>query len=60
MMVCQLYDSNSPKCRILIGVEYIITIDAYKSKPDREKPNWHYYKEEFAPKGAKSQVSTVK
>jgi hypothetical protein len=46
-MVCQLYDSNSPNST-LIGVEYMITADAYKSLPDREKPNWHYHKGEFA------------
>ena len=51
MMVCQLYDSNSPNAT-LIGVEYMITADAYKNLPDREKPNWHYHKEEFAPKRA--------
>ena len=28
MMVCQLYDSNSPNAT-LIGVEYMITSDAY-------------------------------
>ena len=48
MMVCQLYDSNSPNAT-LIGVEYMITTDAYKKIPDRDKPNWHYHKEEFAP-----------
>ncbi len=48
MMVCQLYDSNSPNAT-LIGVEYMITIDAYNQLPAREKPNWHYHKEEFAP-----------
>ncbi|HEU4821956.1 MAG TPA: DUF1264 domain-containing protein [Nitrososphaeraceae archaeon] len=47
MMVCQLYDSNSPNAT-LIGVEYMITADAYKNLPDREKPNWHYHKIEFA------------
>jgi hypothetical protein len=47
MMVCQLYDSNSPNAT-LIGVEYVITADAYKNLPDREKPNWHYHKIEFA------------
>jgi hypothetical protein len=47
MMVCQLYDSYSPNST-LIGVEYMITADAYKNLPDREKPNWHYHKEEFA------------
>ena len=47
MMVCQLYDSNSPNAT-LIGVEYVITADAYKNPPDREKPNWHYHKIEFA------------
>ena len=51
MMVCQLYDSNSPNAT-LIGVEYMITADAYKNLPDREKPNWHYHKEEFAPNRA--------
>jgi hypothetical protein len=52
MMVCQLYDSNSPNAT-LIGVEYMITTDAYnKNLPDREKPNWHYHKEEFAPNRA--------
>lgn len=48
MMVCQLYDSNSPNAT-LIGVEYMITVDAYAALPAREKPNWHYHKEEFAP-----------
>jgi Protein of unknown function (DUF1264) len=47
MMVCQLYDSNSPNAT-LIGVEYVISADAYKNLPDREKPNWHYHKIEFA------------
>ncbi|MGI8834758.1 MAG: DUF1264 domain-containing protein [Nitrososphaeraceae archaeon] len=48
MMVCQLYDTDSPNAT-LIGVEYMITADAYKNLPDREKPNWHNHKEEFAP-----------
>ena len=39
VMVCQLYDSTSRNAT-LIGVEYIITADQYKSLPDREKPNW--------------------
>jgi Protein of unknown function (DUF1264) len=51
MMVCQLYDSNSPNAT-LIGVEYMITADAYQNIPDRDKPNWHYHKEEFAPNRA--------
>jgi hypothetical protein len=51
MMVCQFYDSNSPNAT-LNGVEYMITADAYKNLPDREKPNWHYHKEEFAPNRA--------
>lgn len=51
MMVCQLYDSNSPNAT-LIGVEYIIDSKTYKALPDREKPNWHYHKEEFAPNRA--------
>ena len=51
MMVCHLYDSNSPNAT-LIGVEYMITADAYKNLPDREKPNWHFHKEEFAPNRA--------
>jgi hypothetical protein len=51
MMVCQLYDSNSPNAT-LIGVEYMITADAYRNIPDRDKPNWHYHKEEFAPNRA--------
>jgi Protein of unknown function (DUF1264) len=37
--VCQLYDSTSRNAT-LIGIEYIITADQYKSLPDREKPNW--------------------
>ena len=36
MMICQLYDSKSPNST-LIGVEYMITADAYKNLPDREK-----------------------
>ncbi len=47
VLVCQLYDSSSPNAT-LIGVEYIITADQYKSLPDREKPNWHAHKIEFA------------
>ena len=37
LMVCQLYDSNSPNAT-LIGVEYMIDSNAYKALPDREKP----------------------
>lgn len=48
MMVCQLYDSDSPNAT-LIGVEYMIDSPTYKALPDREKPNWHYHKEEFSP-----------
>ena len=51
VLVCQLYDSSSPKAT-LIGIEYIITADQYKSLPDREKPNWHAHKIEFAPNRA--------
>jgi hypothetical protein len=51
LMVCQLYDSNSPNAT-LMGVEYMITADAYNNLPEREKPNWHYHKEEFAPNRA--------
>src|SRR6478672_573647 len=47
LLVCQLYDSNSSK-GTLIGIEYIITADQYKSLPDREKPAWHYHLIEFA------------
>ena len=39
VLVCQLYDSTSRNAT-LIGIEYIITADQYKSLPDREKPNW--------------------
>ena len=39
VFVCQLYDSTS-KNATLIGIEYIITADQYKSLPTREKPNW--------------------
>lgn len=46
-LVCQLYDSHS-KNATLIGVEYIITAEQYTTLPDREKPNWHYHKIEFA------------
>jgi hypothetical protein len=48
VLVCQLYDTDS-KNATLIGIEYIITADQYKSLPDREKPNWHYHKIEFRP-----------
>jgi hypothetical protein len=58
MMICQLYDSNSPNAT-LIGVEYMITADAYKNLPDREKPNWHYHKEEFAPNRADPKLPLV-
>jgi hypothetical protein len=51
MMVCQLYDSSSPNAT-LIGVEYMIDSKTYQSLPDREKPNWHYHKEEFSPNKA--------
>jgi hypothetical protein len=47
-LVCQLYDSESQNAT-LIGIEYIITHEQYNSLPDREKPNWHYHKIEFAP-----------
>lgn len=39
VFVCQLYDSTSRNAT-LIGIEYIITADQYKSLPNREKPNW--------------------
>jgi Protein of unknown function (DUF1264) len=48
VLVCQLYDSDS-KNATLIGVEYVITSEQYKSLPNREKPNWHAHKIEFAP-----------
>lgn len=51
VMVCQLYDSNSPNAT-LIGIEYIIDFNSYKALPDRDKPNWHYHKEEFTPSKA--------
>jgi hypothetical protein len=47
VLVCQLYDSTS-KNATLIGVEYVITTDQYNSLPNREKPNWHLHKIEFA------------
>ena len=47
MMICQLYDSSSPNAT-LIGVEYMIDSKTYQTMPDREKPNWHYHKEEFS------------
>ena len=50
-LVCQLYDSESQNAT-LIGMEYIITHEQYNSLPDREKPNWHYHKIEFAPNRA--------
>lgn len=43
MMVCRLYDSNSPNAT-LIGIEYMIVpihIIHYKT----EKPNGHFHKE---------------
>jgi hypothetical protein len=46
-LVCQLYDSHDINAT-LIGVEYIITAEQYTTLPDREKPNWHYHKIEFA------------
>jgi Protein of unknown function (DUF1264) len=51
LIISQLYDSNSPNAT-LIGVEYMFTADAYNNLPEREKPNWHYHKEEFAPNRA--------
>jgi hypothetical protein len=51
MMICQLYDSNLPNAT-LVGIEYMITVDAYNALPNREKPNWHYHVEEFAPNRA--------
>ena len=50
MRVSQLNDSTLQMQ--LSGVEYIITADAYNNLPEREKPNWHYHKEEFAPNRA--------
>jgi hypothetical protein len=51
VLVCQLYDSSS-KNATLIGIEYVITSEQYKSLPNREKPNWHLHKIEFAPNRA--------
>ena len=50
-LVCQLYDSESHNAT-LIGMKYIITHEQYNSLPDRDKPNWHYHKIEFAPNRA--------
>lgn len=47
VITCQLYDSTTQN-GTLIGVEYIITADQYKTLPDREKPYWHHHKLEFA------------
>jgi Protein of unknown function (DUF1264)/DNA polymerase family B len=38
-----------PANATLIGIEYMIDVNTYNALPDREKPNWHYHKEEFAP-----------
>ena len=51
VLLCQLYDSTS-KNSTLIGVEYIITADQYTSLPNREKPNCHPHRIEFAPNRA--------
>jgi len=48
MMVCQLYDRNSPNAT-LIEIEYMIDSNIYRALPDGEKPNWHHHKEEFSP-----------
>lgn len=37
----------------------MITADAYKNIPDRDKPNWHYQKEEFAPNRADPKLSML-
>ena len=37
---CVIFDSNKPDAR-LIGVEYIITADRFRSLPDDEKRLWH-------------------
>ena len=57
-LVCQLYDSND-KNATLIGVEYIITGEQYTTLPDREKPNWHYHKIEFASNRADPKFSEL-
>jgi Protein of unknown function (DUF1264) len=51
VLVCQLYDRDSNNAT-LIGVEYVITADQYKSLPEREKPNWHFHKIELSPNRA--------
>lgn len=37
---CVIYDGNEPNSR-LIGIEYIISEELYKSLPDEEKKYWH-------------------
>jgi hypothetical protein len=42
VLVCQLYDSESPNAK-LIGIEYFISASDYSSLPNREKANWHVH-----------------
>ena len=42
VLVCQLYDSESPNAK-LIGIEYFISASHYSSLPNREKANWHVH-----------------
>ncbi len=48
MIGCPLYNSSSPNATSIV-VEYMIDSKTYVSLPNRDKPNWHYYGEEFFP-----------
>lgn len=43
---CQLYDSDARNARLL-GVEFVISAEAYAALPDSEEGLWHYHKEEL-------------
>ncbi len=40
MFQCVLFDGTGPNAK-LVGVEYIISDEAYRKLPDAEKPYWH-------------------
>ncbi|GAA98192.1 uncharacterized protein L969DRAFT_93200 [Mixia osmundae IAM 14324] len=42
---CLVYDSDGPDAR-LIGIEYIVSADVYKTLDDEEKKYWHSHKYE--------------
>jgi len=54
---CVLYDGTGPEAK-LIGVEYLVSDEVYRSMPDEEKALWHDHKFEVDTRLLKSLTQT--